>query len=163
MSTDDPPKSKQSQRQVLQSLYDVSWCCERFYRQMTFKSLEFQNKILPCVFFFFWVSKEMIRVSQLWLRKLRKRVKKKKKQVLKDSNPGLQNTANWATEPHFEKWNIYWPSNHIFICMSSAGQSMAHSILLRSDSVDLHRCAWLAICGSSKPELFQASFSAISS
>ena len=162
MSTDDPPKSKQRQRQVLQSLYDVSWCCERFYRQMTFKSLEFRIRNTPLCLFFFWVSKEMIRVSQLRLRKLRKRVKKKK-QASKDSNPGLQNTANWATKPHFEKWNIYWPSNHIFICMSSACQSMAHSILLRSDSVDLHRCASLAICGSSKPELFQASFSAISS
>ena len=168
MSTDDPPKSKQSQRQVLQSLYDVSWCCERFYHQMTLKSLEFRIRNTPlCLFFFFFlVSKEMIRVSQLRLRKLRKRVKKKKKKkkkVSKDSNPGLQNTANWATEPHFEKWNIYWPSNHIFICMSSAGQSVAHSILLRSDSVDLHRCASRAICGSSKLELFQASFSAISS
>ena len=160
MSTDDPPKSKQSQRQVLQSLYDVSWCCERFYRQMTFKSLEFRIRNTPLCLFFFWVSKEMIRVSQLRLRKLRKRVKKKKNR-LRRIRTQASKTLPTELPSHILRNEIF--TNHIFICMSSAGQSMVHSILLRSDSVDLHRCASLAICGSSKPELFQASFSAISS
>ena len=75
-----PKASEVSRRQVLQSLYDVSWCCERFYRQMTFKSLEFQIRNTPLCLFFL-VSKEMIRISQLRLKKLRKRVKKKKNRL----------------------------------------------------------------------------------
>ena len=118
MSTDDPPKSKQSQRQVLQSLYDVSWCCERFYRQMTLKSLEFRIRNTPLCLFFFLVSKEMIRVSQLRLRKLRKRVKKKKKKKNRFRRIRTQASKTLPTElpSHILRNEIF--TDHLIISLS---------------------------------------------